>query len=158
MTAIGPHDEVVLFLHGRVAAVVSRLRKLSKDAILHLFQSSQRDAEVNFTERVGGVIKARKEMSAMVKGHVLEVSCGTARNLGYYSFDKIKSLTLIDLSPQMVQEARKKWNILNPGKAAENVPIRFLQGDCIGEMPEPPTTQDAAKKSGTTFTPGLAKG
>ncbi|KAG9948397.1 S-adenosyl-L-methionine-dependent methyltransferase, partial [Aureobasidium melanogenum] len=116
------------------------------------------DAEVNFTERVGGVIKARKEMSAMVKGHVLEVSCGTARNLGYYSFDKIKSLTLIDLSPQMVQEARKKWNILNPGKAAENVPIRFLQGDCVGEMPEPPITQDAAKKSGTTFTPGLTKG
>ncbi|KAG9896767.1 S-adenosyl-L-methionine-dependent methyltransferase, partial [Aureobasidium melanogenum] len=116
------------------------------------------DAEVNFSEKVGGVIKARKEMSAMVKGHVLEVSCGTARNLGYYSFDKIKSLTLIDLSPQMVQEARKKWNILNPGKAAENVPIRFLQGDCIGEMPEPPSTQDAAKKNGTTFTPGLTKG
>ncbi|KAG9641682.1 S-adenosyl-L-methionine-dependent methyltransferase, partial [Aureobasidium melanogenum] len=116
------------------------------------------DAEVNFSEKVGGVIKARKEMSAMVKGHVLEVSCGTARNLGYYSFDKIKSLTLIDLSPQMVQEARKKSNILNPGKAAENVPIRFLQGDCIGEMPEPPTTPDAAKKNGTTFTPGLTKG
>ncbi|KAI4757429.1 S-adenosyl-L-methionine-dependent methyltransferase [Aureobasidium sp. EXF-3400] len=116
------------------------------------------DAEVGLSEKIGGVIRARKEMSAMVKGHVLEVSCGTARNLGYYGFDKIKSLTLIDLSPQMVEEARKKWNILNPGKAAENVPIRFLQGDCIGDMPEPPTTQEDAKKSGTAFTPGLTKG
>ncbi|THW89460.1 S-adenosyl-L-methionine-dependent methyltransferase [Aureobasidium pullulans] len=116
------------------------------------------DAEVNFSEKVGGVIKARKEMSAMVKGNVLEVSCGTARNLGYYSFDKIKSLTLIDLSPQMVEEARKKWDILNPGKAAENVPIRFLQGDCIGDMPEPPTGTQKDAKTGTAFTPGLNKG
>ena len=116
------------------------------------------DAEVGLSERIGGVIRARKQMSAMVKGHVLEVSCGTARNLGYYGFDKIKSLTLIDLSPQMVEEARKKWNILNPGKVAENVPIRFLQGDCIGDMPEPPTTQGDASKSNTAFTPGLTKG
>ncbi|KAI5217154.1 S-adenosyl-L-methionine-dependent methyltransferase [Aureobasidium subglaciale] len=117
------------------------------------------DAEVNFSEKVGGVIRARKEMSAMVKGDVLEVSCGTARNLGYYGFDQIKSLTLIDLSPQMVEQARSKWNILNPGKVAENVPIRFLQGDCIGDMPEPPArAQEEAKKSGTTFTPGLKKG
>jgi methyltransferase OMS1 len=143
----------------------------SKDAQADYSPSAQRDvanvydttaggfdAEVNFSEKVGGVIRARKEMSAMVKGHVLEVSCGTARNLGYYGFDKIKSLTLIDLSPQMVEEARKKWDILYSGKVAQNVPIRFLQGDCIGDMPEPPITQIDASKSGTAFTPGLTRG
>lgn len=117
------------------------------------------DAEVNFSEKLGGVIRARREMSARARGDVLEVSAGTARNLGYYKFDKIKSLTLIDLSPQMVEEARKKWDILNPGEAAKHVPVRFLQGDCVGDMPGPPaTSQKDTKKGGTTFAPGLNKG
>ena len=116
------------------------------------------DTEVNFTEKLGGINKARKEMSAQASGHVLEVSAGTARNLGYYDFGKIKSLTLIDLSPQMVDEARKKWDILNPGKSAESLSVRFLQGDCIGQMPDPPAEKQDDKNVVSSSKPGLKKG
>jgi methyltransferase OMS1 len=118
------------------------------------------DARVNLSEKLGGVTRARKEMAARAQGHVLEVSAGTARNLGYYAFDRIKSLTLIDLSPQMVEQARKKWDILNRGNKVDSLPIRFLQGDCVGHMPGPPlnTRQDAQTTGATSFTPGLTRG
>lgn len=116
------------------------------------------DTEVNFTEMLSGINKARKAMSAQASGHVLEVSAGTARNLGYYNFEKIKSLTLIDLSPQMVDEARKKWDILNPGKPAESLSVRFMQGDCVGQMPEPPAERRDEKNAASSSTPPLKKG
>lgn len=86
-------------------------------------------------------MRARKKLAKQCRGDVLEVSAGTGRNLGYYRFGEkgIQSLTLVDLSQSMVDEARKKWDVLNKGqKMALGHPVRFLQGDCAGSMPGPP--------------------
>jgi methyltransferase OMS1, mitochondrial len=40
---------------------------------------------------------------------VLEVSVGTGRNLKYYPVEKCKSITLVDTSKEMVEEAKKKF-------------------------------------------------
>ncbi|KAF4550899.1 Methyltransferase OMS1-like protein [Elsinoe fawcettii] len=110
------------------------------------------DTDVNFSERLMGVIKVRKGLAGQCRGHVLEVSCGTARNLGYYKFgaeDGVKSLTLADLSLQMVEQGRLKWFALrDSGKLkgeVGKVPVRFWKGDVKGEMPPPPADIDTGK-------------
>ncbi|KAJ8607723.1 hypothetical protein MRB53_040111 [Persea americana] len=52
----------------------------------------------------------RKKLAAQAKGHVLEVSAGTGRNMEYYPLTKgIKSVTLVDKSHEMTTKARIKW-------------------------------------------------
>lgn len=65
----------------------------------------------------------------MAHGDVLEVSCGTGRNLEFYELGErrgvdeegraavrgCRSLTFVDLSPQMVEIAREKFAKLRPG-------------------------------------------
>lgn len=86
-------------------------------------------------------------MAKQCRGDVLEVSAGTGRNLGYYKFtqDGVRSLTLVDLSKQMVDQAKQKWEILGGGKKiALGVPVRFMQGDAASRMPDPPVLEKAA--------------
>ncbi|PNS17119.1 hypothetical protein CAC42_7173 [Sphaceloma murrayae] len=103
------------------------------------------DTDVNLSEWLMGITKVRKGLAGQCHGHVLEVSCGTARNLGYFRFgttDGVKSLTLADLSLQMVEQGRLKWFALKDGGRlagkVESVPVRFWKGDVKGEMPHPP--------------------
>ena len=106
--------------------------------------ASSFDAEVGTSEYLMGITKARKQLAKECKGNVLEVSAGTGRNLGYYKFtaDGVRSLTLLDLSMQMVEQAKLKWEVLNKGqKRALGVPVRFVQGDAAGGMPLPPIVQ-----------------
>ena len=42
------------------------------------------DSDVGLSEWLMGVNRIRQKLSLMCTGHVLEVSCGTGRNLGYY--------------------------------------------------------------------------
>lgn len=110
------------------------------------------DTDVNLSERLMGIIKVRKGLAGQCHGHVLEVSCGTARNLGYYRFgaeDGVKSLTLADLSLRMVEQGRLKWFALRDsgqlvGEVGK-VPVRFWKGDVKGEMPPPPLDKDSGK-------------
>lgn len=44
-----------------------------------------------------------------MKGDVLEVSAGTGRNSGYYPLKKCNSITMVDTSTSMLEEARKKF-------------------------------------------------
>lgn len=104
------------------------------------------DAEVGLSEWLMGVTRARKQLAKQCKGDVLEVSAGTGRNLGYYKFtqDGVRSLTLVDLSKQMVDQAKQKWEILGGGKKiALGVPVRFMQGDAAARMPDPPVVEKA---------------
>jgi methyltransferase OMS1 len=71
----------------------------------------------------------RADLVRMARGDVLEVSCGTGRNLQYYelgerrgldSKDRVgvigcRSLTFVDLSPQMVAITKEKFEALRPG-------------------------------------------
>lgn len=109
------------------------------------------DSEVGFSEWLMGTNKMREKLAKQCRGHVLEVSCGTGRNLGYYDIGqrgKVDSLTFIDLSPQMIDVCKKKWEALQStygkrwfGKNEEMKPgltIRFLSGSALGQMPLAP--------------------
>ncbi|OQO10488.1 hypothetical protein B0A48_03785 [Cryoendolithus antarcticus] len=103
------------------------------------------DSEVGTSEALMGINKVRKRLAGQCNGHVLEVSCGTGRNLGYYDVrlgSKIDSLTFVDLSAPMVEVCKKKWTALygptsGIRKKADLV-IRFLTGSALEAMPPPP--------------------
>ncbi|KAK6419193.1 hypothetical protein LTR95_017090 [Oleoguttula sp. CCFEE 5521] len=103
------------------------------------------DSEVGTSEALMGINKVRKRLAGECKGHVLEVSCGTGRNLGYYDVklgSRIDSLTFVDLSGPMVEVCKKKWTTLygptsGIRKKADLV-VRFLTGSALEVMPPPP--------------------
>lgn len=84
----------------------------------------------------------RKDLISRVQGDVLEVSCGTGRNLSYYELGErrgtdlngraavlgCRSLTLVDLSPQMVAIAEEKFKELHPPDSG-SVPVSFRAED-----------------------------
>ncbi|GAQ04446.1 methyltransferase OMS1, mitochondrial [Aspergillus lentulus] len=86
------------------------------------------DAEVEMSEKVMRMAKKRQNLVRRSRGDVLEVSCGTGRNLEYYDlgerrgFDEdgkavvrgCRSVTFVDLSPQMIEVARSKFEKLHP--------------------------------------------
>lgn len=86
------------------------------------------DAEVELGEKFMRLGKRRKELVQMARGDVLEVSCGTGRNMEYYQLGEkrgldergrpvlqgCRSVTFVDLSPQMVEIARHKFRRLHP--------------------------------------------
>jgi methyltransferase OMS1 len=105
------------------------------------------DSEVGTSEALMGINRIRKRLSRQCKGHVLEVSCGTGRNLGYYDLapgSEIDSITFLDLSAQMVEACKRKWASLYPASsttAADFKPglaIRFSTTSAVGPMPPAP--------------------
>lgn len=103
------------------------------------------DSEVGMSEALMGVNGIRDRLSKMCKGHVLEVSCGTGRNLGYYDLSlasKVDSLTFVDLSKQMVDVCKQKWSLLHkPTKSKpmkQGMVVRFLTGSALDAMPLAP--------------------
>ena len=97
------------------------------------------DADVELSEKAMGLGKKRHDLVQMARGNVLEVSCGTGRNLPYYELgerrgaDKdgrasvlgCRSVTFLDLSPQMVAITKKKFEELHPAFRA----VAFQAGD-----------------------------
>ena len=65
---------------------------------------------------------------AATQGDVLEVSAGTGRNLPYYKYDQLDSLTLTDSSKYMLWHANKKFQEKYASKAAA-LPVSFLLSD-----------------------------
>ena len=105
------------------------------------------DSEVGLSELLMGVNGLRKKLAQKCHGDVLEVSCGTGRNLGYYDIEggdtKVESLGFIDLSPQMVEVCRQKWAALFGNKMAQQrlkpgLKLRFMTGSALGDMPLAP--------------------
>ena len=103
------------------------------------------DSEVGFSECLMGINGERKKLAEKCTGHVLEVSCGTGRNLGYYAIGnqdgKVESLTLVDLSPQMIEVCKKKWQVLRSTEKSKLKPglqVRFMKGSALGKMPLAP--------------------
>ncbi|OJD27926.1 hypothetical protein ACJ73_00672 [Blastomyces percursus] len=108
------------------------------------------DAEVEMAERIMRVGKKREELVKRARGNVLEVACGTGRNMQYYSLgekrgtDKngkaeiqgCRSVTFVDQSPQMVEIAREKFEKMYPHfKLAA-----FWAQDAMTPIPAPPHT------------------
>ncbi|EMC92886.1 hypothetical protein BAUCODRAFT_125841 [Baudoinia panamericana UAMH 10762] len=105
------------------------------------------DSEVGFSELISGINSKRKRLAQQCKGNVLEVSCGTGRNLGYYDIKskngEVQSLSFIDLSPQMIDVCRKKWDALyrkpiEAGTLKRDLKVRFMTGSALEAMPLAP--------------------
>ncbi|KAI3158959.1 hypothetical protein DTO046C5_7069 [Penicillium roqueforti] len=86
------------------------------------------DADVELSEKAMGLGKKRRDLVRQARGNVLEVSCGTGRNLPYYELGErrgldadghaavlgCRSVTFVDLSPQMVAITKEKFEKLHP--------------------------------------------
>lgn len=73
-------------------------------------------------------------MTKKARGHVLEVSAGTGRNSRFYDLKKCASVTLVDLSPEMMELCRQKWKLLHPDYAA----VSFHTQSALLPLPHPP--------------------
>jgi len=116
------------------------------------------DSAVDLGERLMRLGKRRKELVQMAHGDVLEVSCGTGRNMKYYQLGErrgvdgkgkakvhgCRSLTFVDLSPDMIDIAQKKFEALYPNfrkvtfvaqNAREVVPSFYLKGKSTPARP-----------------------
>lgn len=105
------------------------------------------DSEVGVSEFFMGINGTRDRLAKMCKGHVLEVSCGTGRNLGYYDLtpsSAVDSLTFLDLSKPMVDVCKKKWSALHGGMKLDanitkpGLQVRFCTGSALKAMPLAP--------------------
>lgn len=67
------------------------------------------DKDINFEEKMIGMGRRRKWLMKHCKGDVLEVSCGTGRNLKYLNPENINSITFLDSSEPMMEIAHKKF-------------------------------------------------
>lgn len=74
------------------------------------------------------VFQPDSQMGAVIQGDVLEVSAGTGRNLPYYRYDQLSSLTLTDSSKHMLWHANKKFRETFAPKAA-SLPVSFFLSD-----------------------------
>ena len=66
------------------------------------------DDKIKWDELLMGLGRIRNKMCLLAKGDVLEIAAGTGRNLEYYP-KTISSLTLVDSSKAMLQEALIKY-------------------------------------------------
>ena len=66
--------------------------------------------------------------SGDLQGDVLEVSAGTGRNLPYYRYDQLKSLTLTDSSKYMLWHASQKFRDRQAAKSS-SLPVSFFLSD-----------------------------
>jgi len=123
------------------------------------------DTSVDSTERVLRIAALRRKLAARAQGDVLEVSIGTGRNLEYYEWDdddtnnnnkkpgkagekgkgKVKSLTAVDKSAEMLDVARAKLETL--GGRAEKKNIRWIVTDA--SLPPLPSAPNATQKYDT---------
>ncbi|ETI25602.1 hypothetical protein G647_02376 [Cladophialophora carrionii CBS 160.54] len=99
------------------------------------------DDEVELSERAMSLRRKRENLCREARGHVLEVSAGTGRNMDLYRLDpaltreenKVKSLVVNDLSEIMLYQARKKFDALQDKIRDERRkfkgPLHFVVGD-----------------------------
>lgn len=64
-----------------------------------------------FDQHVLGVARLRKQLMSKARGKILDVACGTGLN--FHLFPSRSDITAIDLSPRMLEIARRKAAALN---------------------------------------------
>lgn len=67
------------------------------------------DDKIWFEELTSHIWYRRRQLMKCVSGDVLEVSCGTGRNISYFNPDNITSVTFMDSSKSMLEVAREKF-------------------------------------------------
>lgn len=72
-------------------------------------KAEEYDEGVSFEEMMIRMGKRRKWLMKHCKGDVLEVACGTGRNIKYLDPTKINSITFLDASEKMMEITNKKF-------------------------------------------------
>lgn len=72
-------------------------------------KAEEYDSGVNFEERVIMMGRMRKWLTKHCQGDVLEVACGTGRNIKYMNMSEINSITFLDASEKMMEITHKKF-------------------------------------------------
>ncbi|QLQ80942.1 hypothetical protein HG537_0E02970 [Torulaspora globosa] len=72
-------------------------------------KAEEYDDDVNFEERAIFMGRRRKWLMKHCEGDVLEVACGTGRNIKYLNPEKISSITFLDSSEKMMEITYKKF-------------------------------------------------
>ncbi|CCH58107.1 hypothetical protein TBLA_0A03070 [Henningerozyma blattae CBS 6284] len=67
------------------------------------------DKQINKEERFIGIKSKRKWVMRQATGDVLEVSCGTGRNVPYLKASDIRSITYVDSSLKMIELTRDRF-------------------------------------------------
>ncbi|KUJ20465.1 S-adenosyl-L-methionine-dependent methyltransferase [Mollisia scopiformis] len=116
------------------------------------------DSSVDATEYTMGIASLRRKLVSEAKGDVLEVSIGTGRNMEFYDWNfkgdtkrgktkegKVRSLTAVDKSGEMLEIAHEKFCNMFPGILG----IRWVIADAseLGKIPGPP--KNANERSGS---------
>ncbi|KAL8838753.1 MAG: hypothetical protein Q9170_002002 [Blastenia crenularia] len=102
------------------------------------------DNDVDFTERYTGITKLRKELVRQARGNVLEAAVGTGRNSEFYESDRIKSLTLLDQSQEMIEVAKAKWKDTHP----EEEHCRLITQSALDPLPTVPGSSTMQEDGG----------
>ena len=77
--------------------------------------------------------QARAELIGQARGHVLEIGVGTGLNLPYYNFSNIQSLTLLDVSNGMLEQAQQRFQELQQ-QQQQRAPIIWIQADATSQL------------------------
>ncbi|KAJ3000237.1 hypothetical protein HDV02_000150 [Globomyces sp. JEL0801] len=83
------------------------------------------DDSVTWDERLMLLKSKRKQLTNLAKGHVLETSAGTGRNLDFFKPEIIASLTISDSSQQMLQNALIKFRPLREAFDKLDISVDF---------------------------------
>lgn len=67
--------------------------------------ADQYEKKVWFDQHILGVARLRRKLLSQANGKVLEVACGTGQNLPLFAPNS--QITAVDLSPKMLEQARK---------------------------------------------------
>jgi len=78
-----------------------------------------------------GIEEARTSLLGRARGNVLEIGVGTGLNLDKYQQSQLTSLTLVDISDGMLQQARRRVESLPNLKG---VPIKMVRADATTEL------------------------
>lgn len=91
------------------------------------------DKEIWSSEFCMGMSLLRRALGKRAQGEVLESSAGTGRNINYYSTKKCDSITMVDSSRYMLEQARKKFIKRHPTYAN----VSFLVQDASRPIRSP---------------------
>lgn len=137
-------------------------QQLTKDGDMDVYErlADEYDNKIGFDETVMGIKLLRWWLIHKLEGNVLEVSAGTGRNLPYYNFAKLSSLTLTDTSRQMLINAQEKYKEAREGM---HVPCHTRVSFCLcdghrlvhsqeaTEMPSPKQAHTREQKDGAEW-------
>ena len=78
-----------------------------------------------------GIDEARNALLGQASGSVLEIGAGTGLNLNKYDLTKVTSITLVDVSDGMLNEARNRVKSI---PSLQGIPISYVNADATSAL------------------------